>query len=341
MRRRLLLLLCLGLLVYVPAAGAKKAPSWAQPEIEAVVAQGLLAPTVAAFRPDDALGQGELTDALAFLRESDTRAPAGAGPPVTMAQLDAQVVAALGLKDSAYRFYRAASAAGLKPPSRFGTEAVARLLGLRFNHPAETDALELGPNDPATRAEAAYTLARALELDEGHLQWIKDASLTFQLPAYTSWQRTVLATGVSLVGLPYVWGGESELAAGGPYGPQAAGGFDCSGFAWRIFKLQPYVGGESLAGVFRGRTSMAMSGEVPAKLRVKAADLQPADVLFFGAKGPKSKPAQVDHVAVYLGNGWLVESSRRGVALAPLQGWKLERLAWGRRPLAEAALVTG
>jgi cell wall-associated NlpC family hydrolase len=339
MRRRLFLILCLGLLVFAPSAGAKKAPHWAQPEIKAVVAHGLLATTVPAFRPDDPVTQGELTEALALLRETDTRVPANAGSPVTMAQLDAQVVAALGLKDSAYRFYRAVSAAGLKPPSRFGTETVARLLGLRFNHPAETDALELGPNDPATRAEAAYTLARVLELDENHVQWIKDASLAFQLPAYTPWQRTVLATGVSLVGLPYVWGGESESATDGPYGPQAAGGFDCSGFAWRIFKLQPYAGGEALAGVFRGRTSMAMSGEVPAKLRIKAKDLQPADVLFFGAKGPKSKPAQVDHVAVYLGNGWLVESSRQGVALGRLDDWRLERLAWARRPLAEAALT--
>src|ERR671930_373091 len=89
------------------------------------------------------------------------------------------------IKDSAYRFYRAASAAGLKPPSRFGTEVVARLLGLRFNHPDGTDDLELGPNDPATRAEAAYTFARVLELDEWHVQWIKNSALAFQLPAYT------------------------------------------------------------------------------------------------------------------------------------------------------------
>ena len=43
---------------------------------------------------------------------------------------------------------------------RRGHRDVARLLGLRLNHPAADDALELGPNDPATRAEAAYSLAR-------------------------------------------------------------------------------------------------------------------------------------------------------------------------------------
>jgi cell wall-associated NlpC family hydrolase len=67
--------------------------------------------------------------------------------------------------------------------------------------------------------------------------------------------------------------------------------------------------------------------------------LQPADVIFFGAKGPKSKPTEVDHMGIYLGNGWFVHSSRYGVALATLTGWYQQRFAWARRPLAEAGLV--
>jgi cell wall-associated NlpC family hydrolase len=43
-------------------------------------------------------------------------------------------------------------------------------------------------------------------------------------------------------------------------------------------------------------------------------------------------------MAIYLGNGWLIHSSRYGVALAPVTGWYDQRLAWGRRPLAEAGL---
>lgn len=339
MRRRLLPLLCLSAVLAAPAALAGQAPSWANPQIKAVVAQGLLADGVASFRPDDPLTQGALSEALAVLAGDDTAVTASESP-VTIAQLDAQVVAALGLKDSAYRFSRAARAAGLNPPARFGTETVARLLGLRPNHPAGSDALELGPNDTATRAEAAYTLAQVLRLDDWAVQSVRDAAAAFALPQYTPWQQQVLRTAASLVGFPYVWGGESETATG-PYGPQAAGGFDCSGFVWRVFKLQVYAGGEQLAGVLRGRTSMAMSGEVPPKLRVPAARIEPADVLFFGPQGPKSKPAQVDHVAIALGNGWLVESSRNGVALAPLDGWRLQRLAWARRPLSEAALTTG
>jgi cell wall-associated NlpC family hydrolase len=337
MRRRLLPLLCLGAVLAAPSALAKTPASWATPQIKTVVAQGLLGDKVATFRPDDPLTRGDLAQALTVL-QGDDAAVAPDETPLTMAQLDAQVVAALGLKDSAYRFLRAARQAGLSPPARFGNEVVARLLGLRLNHPAGSDELELGPNDTATRAEAAYSLARVLGLDDWAVKSVQDAAVAFALPAYTPWQRQVLSTAVSFVGYPYVWGGESETTTG-PYGPQAAGGFDCSGFAWRVFKLQPYAGGETLAGVLRGRTSMAMAGEVPAKLRLGAKKIDAADVLFFGASGPKSKPAQVDHVAISLGNGWIVESSSNGVALAPLDGWRLQRLAWARRPLAEAALT--
>ena len=44
---------------------------------------------------------------------------------------------------------------------RFGAEVVARLLGLRYNHPAANDGRELRPQDAATRAEAAYSVRPA------------------------------------------------------------------------------------------------------------------------------------------------------------------------------------
>jgi cell wall-associated NlpC family hydrolase len=61
--------------------------------------------------------------------------------------------------------------------------------------------------------------------------------------------------------------------------------------------------------------------------------------VFFGAAGPRSKPAQVDHMGIALGNGWMIHSSRYGVALAELTGWYGDHFAWGRRPLAEAGLA--
>ena len=64
------------------------------------------------------------------------------------------------------------------------------------------------------------------------------------------------------VGYPYVWGGTSPTAET-LFGVHAAGGFDCSGFVWRVYKLTPYAGERGLAGVLRGRTTYQMSGEVP------------------------------------------------------------------------------
>src|SRR6476646_11546008 len=83
-----------------------------------------------------------------------------------MSGLDARLVTTLGLADTAKLFTEDAKTAGLSPPSRFGTEAVARLLGLRTNHPASLDKLELSPNEPASHAEAAYSAARILHFGE-------------------------------------------------------------------------------------------------------------------------------------------------------------------------------
>jgi len=69
------------------------------------------------------------------------------------AAIDAQLVRALGLLPAARQFTAGVRAAGLTPTRYFGTETIARLIGLRVNHPAAQDALELGPDDTATRAD--------------------------------------------------------------------------------------------------------------------------------------------------------------------------------------------
>jgi cell wall-associated NlpC family hydrolase len=317
-----------------PPAAAR---SWAQPEIRAVTAQGLLGGDPDAFRPDDPLTRGELAELVAGLTEATPSIPARLDAPVTLAGLDTALVRALGLADAAAALQRTIRAAGLAPPQRFGAEVVARLLGLRTNHPAAQDALELLPNDPVTRAETAYSAARALRLDETSLDATRASLATFVPGALTSWQRRVLATAVSFVGFPYVWGGESELTTG-PYGPQAQGGFDCSGLVWRVFKLQPYLGGATLAATLRGRTTHELSGEVAPAKRIPFARLAPGDLVFFGVAGPRSRPAQVDHAGIYVGGGWIVHSSSQGVTLVPLTGWLRDRFGWARRPLEEAGL---
>jgi cell wall-associated NlpC family hydrolase len=257
--------------------------------------------------------------------------------PIAMWELDARLVGALGLGDAAAAFTKGARAAGLTVPSRFGTEVVARLLGLRLNHPAGDDSLELRPQDTATRAEAAYSVAQILQFSGSEIPAVEAAAQSFALPTLSDWQKLILDTAVSKIGMPYVWGGTSDSAET-EFGVSSRGGYDCSGFVWRVYKLQWYPGEGTLATTLRGRTTYEMSGEVPKSERIALADLQPADVVFFGNKGARSKPAQVGHVGIYLGNGWFIHSSEYGVALATLTGWYESEFAWGRRPLAEAGL---
>ena len=336
MRRHVLLtLLCVTLAA--PGVAVAQKASWAQREIRVVTARGLMGGKSASFQPDAPLTQSALADLVAGLTEKQSVAPADPAASVTMAKLDSRLVAGLGLSADAAAFTSAARTAGLAPPSRFGTEVVARLLGLRTNHPTGQDALELLPNDPATRAEAAFSAAQILGFGDWELQGVDDAATNFELPELTTWQRRILRVAVSFIGYPYVWGGMSENAQT-PLGKATPGGFDCSGFVWRVYKLQAYSGAAQLSGVLHGRTTMAMSNEAPKAERVKLDDLEPADVLFFGSRGQKSKPAQVNHTGIYLGNGWLVHSSEYGVALARLDGWYASSFAWARRPLNEAKL---
>jgi cell wall-associated NlpC family hydrolase len=259
---------------------------------------------------------------------------------VTMAQLDAKLVDSLGLSGAASEFVAGAKAAGLKVPARFGTEVVARLLGLRTNHPAPEDGLELLPNDPATRAEAAFSAAQILGFagdDGAAVGAVQSLADGFSLPALSMWQTRILDTAVSKIGMPYVWGGTSD-GPEDPFGVHSRGGYDCSGFVWRVYKLQSYPDEGDLASVIRGRTTYVMSVEVPQSERISFPNLQPGDVLFFGDHGPRSSSAEIYHTAIYLGNTWFIQSSSYGVALAQLTGYYRQKFAWARRPLQEAGL---
>lgn len=323
-----------------PAAQTR---SWAAPEIASVVLAGLMGPDVSSFRPDEPLTRGELHEAILALGRPHS-VPADPARLVTMRELDAQLVAAAGLLPAARTIRLAVRDAGLEPTDLIGTETVARLLGLRVNHPQSSETLERAPDEPASRAEAAYSLAKLKILDPAGVALIDELAAGFSVPELTSWQRAVLSRALRFVGFPYVFAGMSEAtqtlwSATAPGNRiTVPGGFDCSGLVWRVYKLQPFADAPTLATVLKGRTTYVMSGEVPRSMRLDAASLQPGDVIFFGSKGPRSKPSEVGHSGIYVGKGWFVHSSSGGVTLQPLRGWYETSFAWARRPLAEAGL---
>ena len=318
------------------ASGASKPrTTFASEQIAAVVAAGLMAPSIAAFRPDDPLTATEFAVVLASL--GVPAAVTDPGRPVPVRELDARLVSFAGLRPAAMQIRLAGLNAGLAPKPWVGTETIARMLGLRINHERETEALELQLSQPATRAEAAYSIARVLTLTDEEVESVRETAATFALPYLTDLQRAVISRALGFVGAPYVWAGTSEhqqkLA-----GTVQPGGFDCSGFVWRVYKLEPYAGAPGLARVLRGRTTYAMSAEVRRSARISRKALQPGDVVFFGDRGARSSPAEVGHMGIYVGNDWFVHSSRFGTTLTPLKEWYETRFAWGRRPFAEAGL---
>ena len=337
--RRIAFLTCAIALITSATAGAQSdTRSWAHPQIATVVAAGLLAPSTADFRPQEPLTRSELAVALSSLGavDVDVDQPDRA---VSLRELDARLVTLVGLRPEARTIRLAAASAGLGPPAWLGTETVARILGLRVNHPTGVEQLELQLYEPATRAEAAYSLARILALRDDEVEEVRSVVAAFRLPEVTVQQRAVLSRALRLVGSPYVWAGASERTQqiGGRSVP---GGFDCSGFVWRVYKLQSFDFAPNLGRVLEGRTSFAMSGEISPAARIGRSDLQPGDVVFFGPNGTRSKPSQVGHMGIYVGSGWFVHSSTNGTTMQPLTGWHDRTFAWARRPLAEAGVAS-
>jgi cell wall-associated NlpC family hydrolase len=310
----------------VLAATAAAAPAhaatlgnWDRHEQRTVAKAGLL-PKLddGGFHGERALTPGQLSGALSRIGTNTLPVPKRR---ITVALFHRLVVRQLGLEELAQHVQDEAAGAGLDPPARFGTEVVARQLGLRFDHPAGDDRLELYPTDAITRAEAAYSFTQILKSGGTNLAYYAREVLgRFALPTYTDAQRRVLRTAISKIGMPYVWGGESDTTSS-RFGPQAHGGYDCSGFVWRVFKLSGDPAGASIGG----RTAAAMAREIPKHARIPFRKIEPGDLLFF-------YPPGISHVGIALSTDFMIHSSSQGVYVAPLfESWRRSGFAWARR----------
>jgi cell wall-associated NlpC family hydrolase len=325
MRRHAACLVALAALTAAPsAAHAATAGNWDRAEQRSVVHAGVLERVPGkGFAGARKLTAGQLRRAVGALAERGAGHRVSVpGGRVTVARFDSVVVRALGVGGLARDVHAEARRAGLRPPSRFGTEVVARQLGLRYNHPTGDDALELSPNQAITRAEAAWSLARVLSFGSWEVDGARQVLERFQLPHYTASQKRALRVAVSKIGMPYIWGGESDTRSGA-YGPQAHGGYDCSGFVWRVFKLSGNPAGHKIGG----RTADAMGREIRRSRRIGFGRIAPADLLFFGSR------SYIGHVGIALSRDFMIHSSEQGVYVVPLEGWYRDELVWARRVL--------
>jgi cell wall-associated NlpC family hydrolase len=99
--------------------------------------------------------------------------------------------------------------------------------------------------------------------------------------------NAMLRAAMSRRGLPYVWG------AAGPTS------FDCSGLVQWSFRQAGLV-------MPRVAADQALSG--PA---VPVSQLQPGDLLFYHTD--RTDPTYISHVAIYLGNGWMIQAPEPGL----------------------------
>jgi cell wall-associated NlpC family hydrolase len=345
--KRALLLVCatcaaLGTLLPAAAGARVTLGNWDAAQQRQVVRAGLMSDRHGRdFGGAEPLRGAQADRALAAVAQLAVRDPAYTDAPpaalpaihapsglVRVTAFDRIVVDQLGLADVAAHVQRATAAAGLRPPAYYGTEVVARFLGLRYNHPAGTDALELFPWNPITRAEAAWSLAQVMNAGGWSIQSARQTLMGYALPHMTADELTALRIAVSRIGYPYVWGGTTDDTSDG----LAHGGFDCSGFVWRVFKVSGLPWGRRIGG----RTAAQMAQEIPHGRRLHAGQLRPGDLLFFGSAhfNSTATEANVIHTGIYLGDDWVIHSSSQGVYVLPLRAsWLGDQFAWGRRVL--------
>jgi len=132
----------------------------------------------------------------------------------------------------------------------------------------------------------------------------------------TDLRKSLLAVAMGLRDTRYVRGGRDPST-----------GFDCSGFVRYVFA---HAVGMQLP---RNSASQFLAG-----LKVKRADMQPGDLVFFRTHGKRA----ISHVGIYISNGRFIHSPTTGksVEISSLtQGYWAKRFAGAKRPEAMAQVA--
>ncbi len=257
--------------------------------------------------------------------------------PVTMATVHRVLVLALGMRGTARQLDALQTRDGIAfdTPKNFGTTLLGMRLGLRFNSNAD-ESRDVGPSTPMPRAQVAYSLFRAKTLPSWVAPWVANQYDGIVLPKMGPTRRALVQWGMRYVGFPYVWAGEWGFATPEPstLGGQPVAGFDCSGWtwwalrandggAWDVAPPRPYDGWTLPQ---RSSADMARIGNL------KYVELKVGDLMFYDG----DNNGTVDHVDVYIGNGYALDSSSTpgGVTIMRVgDGWYRDHFVHGRRLL--------
>jgi hypothetical protein len=285
----------------------------------------------AGFTPDPALEFADLPATHRFYRFANVAVSQGwmeaedgrflPRRPVTTRAVHLALVLASGLGEvaAAAETITLRDGTTVAAPPGFGTLLLGMRMGLRYNHGEES--LDVGPDSSLSRAEVAWSLYRAATMPS----WVGSSLAAYssiELPSLSEKMRQVLGWGLRYVGYPYIWAGEWHEGSPEGYccGYQPQGGFDCSGLAWWVMKKAEggwsNVPPREYEGWGLPQRSSAQMASVGGKLAW--ADTRAGDLLFYDGNGD----GIVDHVNVYLGNGWALDSgsSSAGVTLTRVAG---------------------
>jgi cell wall-associated NlpC family hydrolase len=267
--------------------------------------------------------------------------------PVTMAMVHRALVLAVGLGPAAnaLNHIHTRDGAHFTVAPNFGTTVLGMLLDLRYNAPTGSESMDVSPPDDMSRAQVAYSLARATTLPSWVVPDLRGQYQNVELPHLGPRMLAVVQWGIRYAGFPYVWGGEWGFDRPEPsaLGGQPRSGFDCSGLTWWLLRAddgntwsisppRPYKGWS-----LPQRTSTDMAAM--ARKRITYNHLEPGDIMFYDGDGD----GVVDHVDTYIGNGYALDSSSTpgGVSIMwvgnshGLYGsdWYRTHFRWGRRIL--------
>lgn len=305
-----------------PGAAPPDPERWARPAADRLAAEGLWPELAGADLGRDAV-RADLDRAVAILTGAPAADPSPAAPASAWV-VNRRFVAALGLEPERLALQALATDDGrrIPLPPNFGSEVLVRELGLVHNR--RRDELERAMGEPLRLADLASMLDRARALTpEDRLRVARFREI--RLPAMSAARLAVVAAAVAQVGQPYVWGGDWPTPRS-PVGPQAHGGFDCSGLAWWA------VAQAGLGDALSRRTADAMAWERPRR-RTPVAELGPGDLVFFADRGRRARRGAIPHMGIVIGKGWMAQSSgsRAGVSVTFLPEYWPEGQAFGRR----------
>ncbi len=101
-------------------------------------------------------------------------------------------------------------------------------------------------------------------------------------------EASILETAYTLLGVPYIWGGMSSK------------GMDCSGYVRNVLYMHDII-------IPRDASQQAKVGQ-RVDITPDFSNLQPGDLIFFGAKATAEKGERVSHVGISLGGAKFIHS---------------------------------